>query len=184
LATGGDVGDEVTDLAVLDFAQVAAPLAGDAAGVVALLGHAVAIDDEDGLGMGQFLTDVRQQLGADGVVVPLAGADEVLQGTAFLLGLARDGLGRLALEAGELALEDGGGMVALFVAVEEGQVTLEEGSQTTCQVMDIGRGDGGLGEELLSCGVFQDGGHANPPSGSAEGIRAGRGVIGSDKLAQ
>src|SRR5262249_57713458 len=41
LAAPAGVGQEITDLAVVDLAQAAAPLAGHAAGVVPLLGHAV-----------------------------------------------------------------------------------------------------------------------------------------------
>ena len=46
------------------------------------------------------------QLGHHGFVVPAAGADEVLHGLAGAAGLGGDGLGGLALQAAELALQD------------------------------------------------------------------------------
>src|SRR5579884_117295 len=54
-----------------------------------------------------LLSDVEAQLVADGFVVPAVVADEQLQVAALEPGLGGDGLGGLALSAGELALKDG-----------------------------------------------------------------------------
>ena len=104
-AAPGGVGQEVADLAVVDLAQAAAPLAGHAAGGVPLLGEGRAVQDEDAVGVAQFLGDVAAQFGPDGVVVPAAVADELLQVAALEPGLRGDGLGGLTLQAGELALQ-------------------------------------------------------------------------------
>src|SRR5262249_62164619 len=93
-------------------------------------------------GVGQLLADVAAQLGQEGVVVPLAGADEVLQGAALLAGLVGDRLGGLALQPGELAAEDRGGVGALLGAVEQRQGGGREGG-----CVAAGR-RGGSGAEL------------------------------------
>src|SRR5262249_62082135 len=104
-----------------------------------------------------------------GVVVPLAGADEVLQGAALLAGLVGDRLGGLALQPGELAAEDRGGVGALLGAVEQRQVAVQEGGQVPAASADGSGADVGLVQQGLGVGGFQDGGHAYPPSGSPEG---------------
>jgi hypothetical protein len=58
LAARRHVGEEIADLTVVDFAQAAAPLAGHATGGVAFLGEARAVEDKDGVGIGEFLPDV------------------------------------------------------------------------------------------------------------------------------
>ena len=129
---------------------------GHAAGVVALLGEGRGVQDEDAVGVGQLLGDVAAQLVADGGVVPAAGADEQLQGAALLAGLAGDGLRGLALEPGELAAQDGEGVVALLGAVEQGQVALGEGGQAVGAGADGGGRQVGTGEECLGVGVVED----------------------------
>src|SRR5262249_6246908 len=106
LAVAADVGQEDAHLTVLDLAQAAAPLAGDAARRGPLLGETRAIDDENGVGVADLLLDVAPQLGQDVVVTPAAGADEQLEGPAVEGGGGGDGVGGLALEGGELAAEE------------------------------------------------------------------------------
>src|ERR1700719_405334 len=101
---------------------------------------------------------------ADGGVVPLAGADEVLQGSAFLPGLGGNRLGGLALQAGEFGAEDGGGMAALLVAVEAGKVALDEGGQVTGAGTNVVGADVGLIEKGLGLRMFQKGRHEDTPS--------------------
>jgi hypothetical protein len=93
----GDVAEGEADLAVLDLAQPAAPLPFDAAGGLALLGEATAVQDRHGVKIGERLGDVAAQLGQDGVVVPGPGPDEVLDRLAGAVGEVGDRLGGLAL---------------------------------------------------------------------------------------
>jgi hypothetical protein len=129
-----------------------------------LLGHAVVIQDQDGVGVAPFLTDVAAELRADGGVVPRAGADEVLQGSAFPPGLGGNRLGGLALQAGAFAAEEGVGMAALRVAVEAGEVAWDEGGQVTGTGTNVVGGDVGLIEKGLGLRVFQKGRHEDAPS--------------------
>src|SRR5205823_5017275 len=98
--------------AVVHLAEPAAPLAVHAAGLLPLLGEGGTVQDEDGLGVAQFGADLAAEFAQDGLVVPAAGADEQLQGAAFLTGLGGDGLGGLALQATELAAQERAGVVA------------------------------------------------------------------------
>jgi hypothetical protein len=157
-----DVSQEDTDLTVIDLAQPTAPLTLDAAGGGALLGEAAGIDDQDGLVAAPGLGDVAAQLGGDGLVVPGAGADEVLHGLTGPVGLVGDGLGGLALQVAELALHDNLGQLALLDAVEAGEVACQEVAQAVAAAANIGCGDVGIGEQGLSRGVLQDSGHKNP----------------------
>src|SRR5262249_58980045 len=117
----GGVGQEDADLAVLDLPQPPAPLAGDAAGGAPLLGEAGGIEDKGTAVVAEFLGHVALEFVQDGAVVPAAGADEQLQGAALLAGLGGDGLGGLALQAGQLAAQDGEGVAALLLAVGGGE---------------------------------------------------------------
>src|SRR5262249_55842662 len=74
-----------------------------------------------------------------------------------------------ALQAGELAAQEGVGVGALLVAVEQGQVAGQEGGEVAVAAGDGVGGDGGLLQEILGSGVLKDGGHAYPPSSDAEG---------------
>src|SRR5262249_49133918 len=138
------VGQEDAGLAVLLLTQSATPLALDAAGVLPLLGEGAGIDDQDGAGVGQGLADVAAHLSHNGVVVPLATADEVLHGLTRAAGLGGDGLAGLALQAAEAVFEDDGGQLALLVAVEQGQVALQEARQAAAAADDEGGGQGGV----------------------------------------
>ena len=177
------VGQEKADLMVLDLAQAAAPLARDAARVPPLLGRAVVIQDQDGLRVAQFLTDVAAEFRADGGVVSPAGADEVLQGSAFLPGLGGNRLGGLAPQAAAFAAEDGVGMAALLVAVEAEEVALDEAGQVTGAGTNVVRGDVGLIEKGLRLRVFQKGRHEDAPSPPEGYVNPGC-AAGQAKLAQ
>jgi hypothetical protein len=98
------IGQEDADLAVLDFAQPAAPLPRHATGVGPRLGEGAGVQDQHGVRVVALLGDVPAQLRHDLLVVPAAGADEVLHGHAVPAGLVGDGLGGLALQVAELAL--------------------------------------------------------------------------------
>ena len=150
------VGQEDADLAVVDLAQPAAPLAGDAAGLGPLLGEGAGVDDHDAVGLGEFLADVEPQFGHDGLVVPLARADEELDRLAGQPGLDGDRLAGLALQAAEQAADDQGGVLALLGAIELGQIALEEAGQAVGAVADGVGGDGGVVQEGLGLGVIQE----------------------------
>jgi hypothetical protein len=159
------IGQEVTDLAIVDFAKSAAPLASDATGVVSLFGDGMAIQDQNRLGVGDVVTDVAAQFGADGAIIPESSANEVLQGSPFEARLGGDRFGGFAFQAGEFALEDGQGMATLFLALEKGEVALNKDSQALEAGGEVVRGNLGGVEEGLSSGMFQNSGHALTPSG-------------------
>jgi hypothetical protein len=73
-----------------------------------------------------------------------------------------DRLGGLALQPGELAFEDGQGMVALFGAVEVGQVTLGEGDELSLAGGDGRRREFGVSEQGLGFGGLEDLVHGGP----------------------
>src|SRR5207302_7364722 len=102
-------------------------------------------------------------------IVPLAGADEVLQRASFLASLSGDGLGGLALQAGEFTPQDGPNMVTLLRTGEQREIALDETGQLFAAGHKSVGGDVGLVQESLGVRVFQDGGHEDTPSGLPEG---------------
>ena len=74
------VSQKDADLAVIDFAQAAAPRTGHSAGGVAFLGEGAAVQDEDGVGVGPGIADVATELVHDRFIVPRRPADEGLKG--------------------------------------------------------------------------------------------------------
>ena len=127
VAAGGGVGEEDAELAVVLLAQPAAPLPGHPARLAPRLGEAAGVEDQDRLRVGQHLADVAAEFGHDGLVVPPAGADEVLDRLAVDAGLDGDRLAGLALQPAEQAADDERGVGPLLGAVEAGQVALQEG---------------------------------------------------------
>jgi hypothetical protein len=157
LAACADVGQEDADLAVVYLTEPAAPLPGDPAGVRARLGEGTGVQDQHGLGLGQFLGDVLAQLGHHRFVVPAACADKVLHRLAVATGLVGDGLGGLALQVAELALQDHARQFLLLDPVKAGQVAPQEISQA---VPATGHGSGGnlgIGQQSLSRRVVEQG---------------------------
>ena len=102
------------------------------------------------------LADVAAQLGHDGLVVPLAGADEELDGLAVDAGLDGDRLAGLALQAAEQAADDEGGVGPLLDAVEARQVALQEGGEPVLAAADLIGCHGGISQEGLGVGVIQE----------------------------
>src|SRR5262249_46685491 len=100
------VGQEDTDLAVVDLAEPAAPLAGYPPGIGPLLGEGAGIDDHDAIGVRKLLADVLPQLGHDCLVIPLARADEKLDRLAWQAGLNGDRLTCFAIQATEMPSDD------------------------------------------------------------------------------
>lgn len=152
----GHVGQEDAELAVVDLAQAAAPLAGHAAAVAPLLGEAGRVDDDYAVGLGQLRADVPAQLGHDGLVIPGPTADEVLEVLARDAGLPGDRLGALAFQAAEQATDEGRGVPALLLPVEPGQVALQEAREVVTEAPDVFRQDHGVGEQGLSFGVIKE----------------------------
>jgi hypothetical protein len=96
------------------------------------------------------------QLGQDGLVVPLARADEELDGLAMDAGLHRDRLTGLALQPADQAAEDQGGVGPLLGAVAAGQGAPQERGESVLTALDLlGRHDG-IGQEGLGIRVVQE----------------------------
>ena len=70
-------------------------------------------------------------------------------------GLVGDGLGGLAIQAGEFTLQDEGSVVALLGAFEQGEVTRQERMQAARAGVDLFGGDGGCLEQRLCFRMFQ-----------------------------
>src|SRR5512135_1148328 len=114
------VGQEDADLAVVDLAVPAAPLASDTAGLRPLLGEGAGVDDHDAVRLGELLTDVEPEFRYDGLVVPLARVDEELDRLARQPGLDGDRLTGLALQSADQPADDQGGVLALLDAIKLG----------------------------------------------------------------
>jgi hypothetical protein len=127
------------------------------------------IQHEHAVGVAQCSADVATQFGQDGLIVPAAGTDEVLQGPSFVADIDGNGLGGLALQAGELALENDLRMLALLVAIEEGQVALDKAAEVLAAAADRAGLDLGLGQQFLGGGMLKDSGHKDPPPEPSEG---------------
>src|SRR4051794_27316107 len=98
---GRCVGQEDAELAVVLLAEPAAPLPGHPARLAPRLGEAARVEDQDRLRVGQDLTGMAAEFGHDGLVVPPAGADEVLDRLAVDAGLDGDRLAGLARQSAE-----------------------------------------------------------------------------------
>jgi hypothetical protein len=117
------------------------------------LGEAAGVEHQHGVGVGEVLGHVPAQLAHDRLVVPGAGADEVLDGLTRAFGLGGDRLGSLGLQVAQLALQDDGGQFPVLLAVEARQVAMQELPQPPGAAAHGGRRDVGVGEQLLSRGV-------------------------------
>ncbi len=142
----------------------------------ALLGKGAGINDEDGGGVSQLLAGVAAQLGQDDVIVPLARADEVLHGLARPARLDGDGFASLALQAAETSLDHDLGQLPLLVAVEQGQVALQEACQVVAAAGNRSRCQGGVVEQRLRLGMVKEAGHGYPPlARDAPSVKLSRG---------
>jgi hypothetical protein len=90
------------------------------------------------------------QLGGDGLVVPGAGTDEVLEVLPSDAGLSGDRLDALALQATEQATDESAGMAPLLLTREQGEVSLEEALEMIATALDVVRRKLGVGEKDLS----------------------------------
>src|SRR3954452_5739008 len=113
MSLGADVVDADGDLTVGLLAQGAAILPLDADGMLALLGEAGVVEDEDPLGAGEGLGQVLSIAPGESLVVPGALVDELLEGLLGVLGVetrrqgdaCREGFDALALAVVEQPLE-------------------------------------------------------------------------------
>ena len=96
------------------------------------------------------------QFGHDGLVVPPARADEVLDRLAVDAGLHRDRLAGLSLQAAEQPADDQRGVGPLLGAVEAWQIALQEGRDPVLASADLVGGHDGIGQEGPGVGVFQE----------------------------
>ena len=109
-----------------------------------------------GLFSPEFLAHVPEQFVRDGLIVPAAGTDKQLQRPAFFAGLRRDRFGGLTLQAGQFAAQHGAGVLALFVAVEAGQVADEEGFEAGGTRLHGSGRDLGIVEQGLRIGMVEN----------------------------
>jgi len=171
----GGVGEEDADLTVLDLTQSSAPLARDPTTLGPLLGEGAGIEDQDRLAIPQDPADVAPQLHQDRIVVPLARADEELDVLVLDPGAVGDRFGGLALQVAEEAPNDQGGVVALLLAIEVGEVTAEEPPQA------VATAPNGLGcedrilEEGLGVGMVEQRHHAASHRSRSTPVRGSRG---------
>jgi len=100
-----DVAHEHADLAVVDFASVAAPLPFDAHGVRAALGEAAGIEGDDAIGLAQAISHLTHQHLDQRPVVAGCRAHECLHDLSLDIGERRDVLGILARQVGQQPLE-------------------------------------------------------------------------------
>src|SRR5262249_43408515 len=134
---GGGVGEGDAKLAVVLLAEPAAPLPRHPARLTPRLGEAAGVEDQDRLRVGQHLAEVAAEFGHDGLVVPAACADEVLDRLAVDAGLDGDRLAGLALEPAEQAADDERGVGPLLGAVEAWQIALEKGRNPVLTAADL-----------------------------------------------
>lgn len=118
VAGGGRVCQEDTDLAVVDLAQSAAPLAVDPTGLRPFLGERAGVDHHNAVGFTQRLAYMIAQLFHHSFVIPLARSDEGLDRLAVQSRLDRDRFAGLALQAAETATDDDGGIRAMLGPIE------------------------------------------------------------------
>ena len=91
-----DVAHEDADLAVVDLAPVATPLALDPDRVRAAFGETARIEDDDAIGLAQAIGHLSDQHLDQRAMVPWRGADEFLDDLSFDIDERRDVLGVLA----------------------------------------------------------------------------------------
>ncbi len=152
---GRGVGQEDAELTVFLLAQPAAPLAGHPTAVGPLLGEGAGVEHDHALRFRQLLAHVPLQFGHDFLVVPDAAADEELEVLAGDTGLGGDRLDRLPGEPAEEPSDEGAGVPALFFAVEQRQIALQEARDVVTAAADVVGGDFGVGEQGLSLRVVQ-----------------------------
>jgi hypothetical protein len=100
-----DVAHEHADLAVVDLASVAAPLALDAYRVRTAFGETAGIESEDAIGLAQSIGHLTNQHLEQRSMLPWCGTDEVLNDLSLDIDPRRNDLGILALQMGQQSLE-------------------------------------------------------------------------------
>src|SRR5215470_9125374 len=105
MVTATDVSHEDADLAVVDLATVATPLALDPDRVRAALREATGIKGDDAIGFAQLLTRLANQHRDERPVIPGRRTDEVLDDLALDIDQGRDRLSILAVHVRQQPLE-------------------------------------------------------------------------------
>src|SRR5262245_11032540 len=125
MVVASDIAHELTDLAVVHLAMVAAPLALHTHRMRATLGKAARIEGDDPIGFTQPLACLSDQHRHQWAMVPWDDTDEVLDDLPFDVDQRRDFLGILAWQMGPQALEvemqgvGGHGLKCLLVGHDE-----------------------------------------------------------------
>src|SRR3954468_3174346 len=94
--------------------------------------------------------------GHDGLVVPPACADEVLDRLAMDAGLDGDRLAGLTLQPAEESADDECGVGPLLGAIEARQIASQEGRDPVLAAADLLGGDYGVGQEGLGIRMVQE----------------------------
>ena len=100
-----DVPHEDANLAVVDLAPVATPLALHSHRMCAALGEAAGIKSDDAIGFPQPLDHLPNQHAHQRAMIPGGGADELLQDEALDIDQGRNHLGVLAWQVGQQSLK-------------------------------------------------------------------------------
>jgi hypothetical protein len=103
LAAGSGVSEEDADLTVVEFTETTAPLPAEAARLDPLLGEAGSVEDEGAVVVADLVLDMAGEFVKEGVVIPAAGPEELLQGPTVLAGLSCEGFGGFATARGDFA---------------------------------------------------------------------------------
>jgi len=143
-----DVAQVDAHLAVVEFAQPAAPLALHADRLAALLGEGGGVEDEDRVGLAQLCAHLACQLIEQGLVVPVGLAEELLESLALAVVQVGDALGVLAGQVGEQPLDVVPGVGTLLGGEQRLCERLQEGLQPAQRAAQQSGGDLGVGQQL------------------------------------
>jgi len=132
------VRDDDADLAVVGLAQAVAPLAGDADGVLALLGEAGPIEDQDAVGIAEIPWNLTMELPAHLGIFPLALAGEALEALRGPVVGDRNGFDALSMQVARQPLQVHLAELGLLLPIEERR----EGSREAVKALDQAFNDG------------------------------------------
>src|SRR5262252_8822153 len=145
-----DVAHKHTDLAVVDLAPVAAPLALHAHRMRPALGEAAGIEGDDAIGGAQPLGHLSDSYGYQGTMIPWHRADAVLDDLALHIDPCRDGPGILAWQLGQEPLEVEMHGVVGSLGRKRPLVGYDERTETIEHLMEDVRGHETIAQQCFS----------------------------------